>query len=267
MDLYLSGERLYGDDFTLDQIKQWYKEESEGYADLGNKERVKYVYSYHELNKTHAYNKMKDKLFENALGFGSAWGDEFEPILDKITNLTIIEPSENLRNNKIGNLTPSYIKPEIDGVLKFRNCKFDLITCFGTLHHIPNVSFVLKELIRVLKPGGYLLVREPIISMGDWRNYRVGLTRNERGIPVSFFESVFANEPVKIVSRTYCFTMTSFLQRKLGKFFKKSIFSYKIYIKFDKFISQLLKFNVHYNAEKKIHIISPQNVFYVIKKV
>lgn len=117
---------------------------------------------------------LKIYIFKNVLGFGSAWGNEFEPICNMIGNLTIIEPSDNLVNNKIGNLTPKYIKPSIDGKLPFSNNSFDLITCFGTLHHIPNVSFVISELIRVLKKDGYLLLREPIISMGDWRKPEMG---------------------------------------------------------------------------------------------
>ena len=29
MTLYFSGEKLYGDDFTLNQIEEWYKDEQE----------------------------------------------------------------------------------------------------------------------------------------------------------------------------------------------------------------------------------------------
>ena len=52
--------------------------------------------------------------------------------------------------------------------MEFPNNYFDLITSFGVLHHIPDVSKVFSELSRVLAPGGYLLIREPIVSMGDW---------------------------------------------------------------------------------------------------
>lgn len=38
--------------------------------------------------------------FENVLGFGSAYGFEFEPIVDKIGSITIVEPSEKLISNK-----------------------------------------------------------------------------------------------------------------------------------------------------------------------
>ncbi|RPI43479.1 MAG: class I SAM-dependent methyltransferase [Bacteroidetes bacterium] len=267
MKEYLEGTRLYGDDFSFEQIKNWYEEEAEGYADLGSKNRETYRYEYHQLNQVHGYNKLKETCFENVLGFGSAWGYEFDPIAERIRNLTIVEPSESLVNRRIGDLIPMYVKPGIDGKLPFTDRSFDLITCFGTLHHIPNVSFVIGELIRVLSTDGYLLIREPIISMGDWRMPRRGLTRNERGIPVRFFDREFSKYPLEIVSKEYCFTVTPQIQRTVGSLFRNPIHTYKTYIVLDKYISRKLKNNVRYHATRKINKISPQSIFYVIKKL
>ncbi len=264
---YFNGEKLYGDDFSYDQIKKWYDEEAEAYADLGSKDKDSYAYSYHAMNKIHGFDKIRENKFQHVLGFGSAWGYEFEPIADNISQLTIIEPSDKLLNNKIGNLTPHYVKPSIDGRLAFDNNTFNLITCFGTLHHVPNVSFVISELIRVLQTNGYLLLREPIISMGDWRKHRKGLTKNERGIPASFFEAELNKYPVEIVSKEYCLTATSIIQRSIGTIFKKPVHSYKIYVLIDKYLSMLLKKNHRYHAIKKINRIAPNSIFYVIKKI
>lgn len=267
MNSYLEGKKLYGDDFSFDQIMEWYNEEAEGYANLGSKNKNSYSYGYHMMNQIHGYNKIKTINFGNVLGFGSAWGYEFEPIIKKINNLTIIEPSDNLVNNKIGDLIPKYVKPDINGSLPFDDKSFDLITCFGTLHHIPNVSFVISELIRVLKTNGYLLLREPIVSMGDWGKPRKGLTKNERGIPMSFFEKELGKYSIEIVSQEYCFTITTMIQRIAGFLFKKPLYSYKSYVVLDKFISNLLRKNVTYHPTRKIDKISPQSIFYVIKKL
>jgi len=35
-----------------------------------------------------------------------------------------------------------------------------LITCFVTLHHVPQLNSMLLELTRILRPGGYLILRE-----------------------------------------------------------------------------------------------------------
>lgn len=263
---FIEGKKLFGDDFSYQQIVKWYEEESEAYANLGSKNHQTYSYDYHEINKIYGFNKLKNINFENVLGFGSAWGYEFEPILDKISKITIIEPSDNLRSAKIGNIVPEYIKPTVTGKLSFDDNTFDLVTCFGTLHHIPNVNFVLEELIRIVKPGGHLLIREPIISMGDWTKKRIGLTINERGIPVSYFDSVFKNHQVKVVSKKYCFTMTSLIQRFCSRWIKKPIYSYQLYVYADKLFSAILKSNVHYHAQHKIQRIAPSSIFYVVKK-
>jgi ubiquinone/menaquinone biosynthesis C-methylase UbiE len=264
---YFNGTKLYGNDFTLEQIKQWYDEEAEGYANLGSKDESSYTYGYHMLNRVHGFQKLGKSHFQHALGFGSAWGYEFEPIAHQIEQLTIIEPSDNMSSNRIGQLTPNYVKPTIEGILPFADQSFDLITCFGTLHHVANVSKVLSELIRVLQPGGYLLIREPIVSMGDWRKPRHGLTKNERGIPTAIFEEAFSKANVKIVSKSHCFSSTSRIQRTLRFFFKKKpLYAYRSYILLDKFISKALAGQVRYHSSKLIHKMAPSSIFYVITR-
>ena len=39
--------------------------------------------------------------------------------------------------------------------------EYDLITCLGTLHHMPDLERVARSLYALLKPGGVLLVHEP----------------------------------------------------------------------------------------------------------
>ncbi len=268
MEDYLIGKKLYGDDFSLEEIRTWFNEEAEGYANLlGDEEKKNFTYEYHELNKIYGFNKIKkDKIFTHALGFGSAFGNEFEPVISRIQSITIIEPSDQLFSHTIGNIKPVYVKPDISGKLPFESNSFDLITCFGTLHHIPNVSTVLSEMIRVLKPDGYMLIREPINSMGDWREKRDGLTKNERGIPVRIFDEIFKKYDLEIVGKSYCYTMMSFLQRKFGKYFKQAVFSYALVMKMDKYLSKLLKFNYTYHHEKFHQRIAPSNIFYVVRK-
>jgi SAM-dependent methyltransferase len=268
LKVYLSGQKLYGDDFSGPQIEQWFREESEGYADLGSKEFDRYSYPYHALNHHHGFRYLsRVDRFEHVLGFGAAWGHEFEPLIDRIDRLTIIEPSEKLRSQKIGNLHPTYVTPTMEGKMEFPDHTFDLITCFGTLHHIPNVSHVLEEILRVLKPGGFLLLREPIISMGDWTQARTGLTSNERGIPLSHFDRFFAHQQVQIISRSHCFTMAYQMNKLFKPFLKKSLFSYAFYVRIDRVISFLLQKNTRYHATRKIRRIAPSDIFFVVKKI
>ena len=122
---YKAGEAIYGDDFTIEQIQQWYDEETEAYADLGSKDAGEYVYGYHELNKLHGFKYLPAGRFENVLGLGAAWGHEFFPIIDRIDNLHIVEPSDNLQSQKLGNLVPIYKKPAVSGELPYPDNFFD----------------------------------------------------------------------------------------------------------------------------------------------
>jgi ubiquinone/menaquinone biosynthesis C-methylase UbiE len=197
------------------------------------------------------------------LGLGSSWGYEFLPIIDRIKELNIIESSLYTRSEKLGGLIPVYYTPNTLGTIDFQDNSFDLINVFSTLHHIPNVTFVLKELFRVLKPNGYLLLQEPIISMGDWRNKRDGLTVNERGIPDFLLDKIIKDSNMSIVQKHYFACMTSFLVRITNH---HSFFRSKCYYVIDKYLSKLFAFNIVYHPTTLLKRIAPQNVFYVLKK-
>lgn len=165
---YLNGHFLYGDDFSLDEIQLWYEDEKEGYADLIGQSGG-YVYSYHELDKRYCYKYLAGIQGEmDALGLGSAYGQEFKPILKYLASITIIEPSSLFASNTtIDGIPVTYQEPKIDGSIDSENERFHIITCFSVLHHIPDVSQVLCELQRVLKPGGLIFIREPIVTMRE----------------------------------------------------------------------------------------------------
>src|SRR4051794_7593911 len=186
MDRYLSGREVYGEDFSQEEIDAWFEDEREAYANLDasfESGAEGEGYGYHALNDWHAFRHLPRRHYANALGVGSAHGEEFAPLAATIGTLTILEPSDQLVGTDIGGLTPKYVKPEASGDMPFGDGAFDLILCLGTLHHIPNVSHVLGEMGRVAAPGAVVVIREPIVSMGDWRHPRPGLTARERGIP------------------------------------------------------------------------------------
>lgn len=184
---YFAGEKLYGDDFTLEQLKKWCEEEAEGYSGLVAVARRRYSYAYHELNKIHGFRHEQLPRNCKALGIGSAYCEEFLPILSNLAHITALDPSEQFGIREFHDVPVSHVRPSIEGNMPFADDHFDIITCFGVLHHIANVSFVLRECYRVLKPGGVMFCREPIVTMGDWRKPRRGVTKNERGIPFDLF--------------------------------------------------------------------------------
>ncbi len=268
--VYLSGERLYGDDLPLEQIASWYEDEREGYAQLVEQygwAEAQGRYSYHPLNVFYGYRHLpKEAFFARAMGLGSATGEEFLPVLSRIGTIDIVEPSERLKRADLRGVPLHYHRPAIDGTLPFADNSFDLQTCFSTLHHIPNVSRVLRELHRCLAPGGFLLIREPVHSMGDWRYPRPMLTKHERGIPLGFFRQRIAELGFKVVRETLCLAMNAFLQRTVGKWLNVQLTEYKAYIYVDAFLSRLTAFNLHYHPKNLWQRIAPQSVFYVLQK-
>jgi SAM-dependent methyltransferase len=266
MEAYFSGEKLYGDDFTAKEIGRWYADEKEGYAQLISEKRATYNYGYHEVNKKYGFKYLPHKRYLRALGIGSALGEEFVPILSLIDQLFILEPSDALEAPFIGGVQPQYVKPHESGEMDFPGNFFDLIVCFDTLHHIPNVSYVLSEAYRCLRKGGYFLVKEPIGSMGDWRHPRPGLTKRERGIPYSYFLRMFDELGFKIVRQSRFFTVTSFLERKTKKILPKPIFSYRSYLWIDQILSRVFCWNLVYHPRNRWQRIAPSSVFFVLSK-
>lgn len=263
-DDYFSGKKIYGNDFSYEEIEQWYLDESEAYSGLVDSEKKEYHYQYNELNRQHGFHYLDGKSNLSALGIGSALGDEFLPILGKIASLKIIEPSERLSNNSVIKSIPcDYIKPSVSGKIPFEDDSFSLITCFGALHHIPNVTYSLSEYYRCLKPGGIALIREPISSMGDWRVQRVGLTKRERGIPLKQMDDNLKEIGFAIVSRKLCvFPVVARVSKMLGK----SPYNSKLITSLDSLLCRAFSNDIKYHRVSFLDKLSPGCVYYVVTK-
>jgi SAM-dependent methyltransferase len=263
IDIYLDGKELYGDDFSPSQIAEWYADEKEGYADLGAKDASAYRYIYHALNAYHAYRHLPAKRYPNVMGFGSAYGDELQPIASTIDSITIVDPSDSFVRDRVHGVPTKYIKPAADGGLPFPDGTFDLITCFSVLHHIPNVSVVVHELARTLKPGGYFAVHEPIVSMGDWRRSRRGLTKRERGIPLHILQRIIEDNGLRICRQSLCaFPMTP----RLLRFIRSDVYNSTIATTLDALLSTAFAWNVNYHPRNALQLLRPTSAFLILHK-
>ncbi len=259
-DDYLGGRALIGDDYDAIAINKWFSEESEGYANLGAANQKTYQYSYHGLNYYHGYGLLKGMRFKHALGLGSAYGDEFKPIINQLDKITIVEPSHQLRAEQLEHLKLNYLNPLPSGDVPIGSAEIDLITCFGVLHHIPNVTKVISEFARILTPGGIALIREPVVSMGDWSKPRSGLTKNERGIPYDLLKHILINSGFSLKRSNLC--MCPFF-RKLTRFVGISPYMSETGSSADAFLSRLLRWNLRYHAISSLQKIRPTNAFIV----
>ena len=266
----LAGQTLYGDDFSHSEIEQWFADEKEGYFDLyyrdaaAEQKAAPDQYEYAGLAERHGFDWLPQRAYEHALGIGSATGAELRPVLDRSARVTVLEPSDGFDATELYGKPVRYVKPLPSGVMPFEDASFDLIVCLSVLHHIPNVSTVVREMHRVLKPGGMVLLREPTHSMGDWRQPRRGLTKHERGIPLPLFRSIVAGAGFEVVKEIRCmFSLTSRLQRLM----QRRIWTVRWVVTLDAWLCRMPIWPDRYHADTAVGKLRPTGVAYVLAKV
>jgi len=260
MEKYFSGKELYGDDFSQEEVCSWIKDEEEAYTNMKS-DNIK-QYQYNELNRHHGYSKLKNKTYETVLCFGGGNCHEILPVIEKIKKIYVIEPSSSYRSKTLNGKKLVYITPKSNGKIDADDNSFDLITCFGVLHHIPNVTSTIKELKRVLKKGGIILIREPTVSMGDWRKKRRGITKRERGIPLKIFNRIITKQNFKVIYKAR--VLQPFARRGFGMV--KNPLNSKLVTILDSLLSKTFSFNKKYHATRWYHKLQPQSIFYVLEK-
>jgi len=148
-------------------------------------------YGYGELNRQSLLRHIPaTRRFRSALGFGSGYGTELVPLVGRIDRLTLVEAGEGYGLDPALTMPTTVLAARARGDLPLCDGAVDLVTCFGVLMYIPNVSHVLDEFARVLEPGGVLLLREPVTSLGGaWGRPLAGsqLSPRARGVPCAYF--------------------------------------------------------------------------------
>ncbi len=155
---YYSGRKLWGDDFTLAEICEWYQMEEnacfEIYQDRGqiaqgtmpNNDYLHWKYGYESALAGRA-------SLGRVLGLGSGNGEEFRPVRKFIEHLHIVESAEGYFKD---DTATTYAKAQADGTLQFAADFFDTAVNIAVLHHIPNLSHVVRELYRVAQARRHL---------------------------------------------------------------------------------------------------------------
>lgn len=261
---YFSGEMLIGDNYGPAEIARWFEDERDAYANLAARDPATYQYHYHALNRWHGFRHLdRERRFANACGFGSAFGDELLPVRGRLDHVTIIDSSRRFAQTVLGGVGASFVEAHPSGEISAESGAFDLITCFGVLHHIPNVSFVLRELARCLGPDGVLLLREPISSMGDWRKPRLGCTPRERGLPAALFHDMIEEAGLVVRHRSWCVfpPLAAMLAR-----FGVSAHAYLPIVLLDHALSSLTAGNYSYHRRTLARRFAPASEFFVCSR-
>jgi SAM-dependent methyltransferase len=259
--VYFSGARLYGDDFDAEGILAWYRDEEQAYFELRSGQREHRDYDYHALNARHGTRHLPPGSIGRLLSFGGASGEEVRPIAARASSIVIVDPTD-YGTRLLDRAAVEYRKPDPLGALPAADREFDTLTCFGVLHHIPNVSRVLGEFGRVLRPGGVALIREPIVSMGDWRQSRRGLTSRERGIPLPLLSRMLDESGFSVLRRQRCVhPLTPRIARLLGR----TAFNSLSLVAFDALLSSCTPWQTRYHA-RGWRRLQPAAAFFVLRK-
>jgi SAM-dependent methyltransferase len=259
---YYSGRKLFGEDFSLEEIREWYGLEEnacfdiyeQGRKRMPNNDHLHWQYGYREVLAAR-------KNLGEVLGLGSGNGEEFRPVRQWIEHLHIVESADGYFHN---DATTTYTKAHADGSLNFPDNFFDTAVNIAVLHHIPNTSHVVRELFRVLKPGGFCIVKEPITTLGDWHRPRKGgLAPCERGFPRALLDEMLQRAGFESVKKTYFeFPPLRHLRDRGGI----DTYNSKFWTGLDRLCCQLTDWNYRYRRFRWYQKLAPSYVFLVLRK-
>lgn len=269
--LFLDGKNLLGDDFNAHEIEQWYKEEEEAYYNLTEKHEDSYIHenAYNSYGFKNELAKLKMKKDIRILCFGAAYGGEVQSIIKILKDenieqytITVIDSSLEMLTMVKEKLKVDIMKSNINGRIDSNDSSYDFITCFGVLHHIPNVSYVVSEFYRILKPTGLLIIREPISSMGIWGSKRIGVTVNERGLGIEYINNLVNKNNFQLILKKYVFF---YPMLRVVNLFGLDIDN-KIIIALDSFLCTIFSWNITYNRNSLFKKFAPGSIYLVLKK-
>ena len=259
---YYSGQKLFGDDFGLEEICEWYGLEENACFEIYDQGKKKMPNNdYLHWSAGYRWALAGRLSLGKVLGLGSGNGEEFRPVRKWIEHLFIAESAEGYFHN---DATTTYVKAQIDGSLSFPDNFFDTQVNIAVLHHIPNVSHVLRELFRTLKSGGICLVKEPITTLGAWHLPRkVGLAPCERGFPRAWLEEEVQRTGFEIIRCTFFeFPPLRHLRDRGGI----DTYNSKFWTFIDQFLCKLTNWNYRYHRTQWHEKLAPSYVFLVLRK-
>lgn len=258
-----AGHAVWGEQFTPQQEAEWYEAEARAYRELNyaDSSADSRTYPYHMQNVLFGFSKINLQPGSIAAGIGSAHGLEFQPVSDLLRQIFICEPDTKYHQQEIFGVPAIYSQPGSNGTFEISSNSVDLVTCFGVLHHICKPSRTIHEIARIMRNGAFALVREPIVSMGDWRFPRNGLTKNERGIPLRLFHSMIEDAGLELqCSKLISHRLLTILNERLGMRLPENLNT-----KLDSLLCRPYR-TVTYHRTTKIQKLTPTSAFLVLRK-
>ncbi len=180
-DHTVSGEKFqlyYDDNYDMlvtspkplsEELEKYYQ--SEDYISHTDSKRSLFEKLYH-LVKTYSLNKkvsLISKLNDGPgklLDIGAGTGDFLSVAKKKGWNVTGTEP-----NSVAKNLAQQKGIDLLSETSDFEEEQFDIITMWHVLEHVPDLQNQIKELKRLVKPNGYVIIAVPNFKSYDAKYY------------------------------------------------------------------------------------------------
>lgn len=186
---------------SLDQLGKYY--ESDDYISHTDSKRSLFEKAYHIVKGIALKNKLNLINFQQKskgaiLDIGAGTGDFLAVAKQNGWTTTGIEPSAKAKSIAISKGISF-----VENTIELPNQFFDVITMWHVLEHVPDLDFQIKELKRLLKPTGTLIVAVPNFKSFDAKHY--GKFWAAYDVPIHFWhfskkaiELLFAKENMKL---------------------------------------------------------------------
>lgn len=186
----------------LDVLGRYY--ESADYISHTDSKRSLFEKAYHFIKGIALKNKLNliNSLQPNKgkiLDIGAGTGEFLSVAQQNGWNTTGVEPSEKAKQIAI-NKGVFFV----EALAQLENQTFDVITMWHVLEHVPDLNHQIKELKRLLKPSGYLIVAVPNFNSFDAQHY--GKFWAAYDVPIHFWhfsktaiQKLFQKEQMELV--------------------------------------------------------------------
>ena len=186
---------------SLEKLPSYY--ESEDYISHTDGKRSVFEKMYHFIknialkNKLNLINSESEK--GNLLDIGAGTGDFLVVAKKDGWQITGIEPGEKPRNIAIQKGVSF-----ANDLAELQDNSFDVITMWHVLEHVPDLEFQIKELKRLIKPNGTILIAVPNFNSFDANYYgefwaAFDVPRHLWHFSKTAIEKLFAVENLKLV--------------------------------------------------------------------
>jgi 2-polyprenyl-3-methyl-5-hydroxy-6-metoxy-1,4-benzoquinol methylase len=154
---------------ALDTLSEYY--ESNDYISHTDGKRTVFEKAYQFIKSISLKKKVKlINSFQNAKGslldIGAGTGDFLSVAKKNGWQTTGIEPS-----NKAKAIAISKGVSFVNNLSNIQSASFDVITMWHVLEHVPDVEFQIKELKRIIKPNGTIVIAVPNYNSYDAKHY------------------------------------------------------------------------------------------------